>query len=133
MNADDFQPVGADIFEAGNIGRPDDDIAGRAACFVIANRKLGLAFADHPRFRIGVHVQCRPAPGIRIDDKERYFAAKLTASCCRLHSVHTEGPIATGTLQRLLHERGHTTKTPVRSCPALRARSDHSPPTDERI
>lgn len=72
----DLQPVSADIFEAmGDIGRPNDDVSRRAARPLIADCELGLAFAHHPGFGIGVNMQIRAATRIGIDEKDGYGAS----------------------------------------------------------
>ena len=49
MNADDFEPSRADIFEAvGNVGGHDDDITGKGPGFGVTNGELGFAFPDGP-------------------------------------------------------------------------------------
>jgi hypothetical protein len=64
MDADDLQPASADIFETmRNVGGANNDVAGRAARLIIANRELGLPLSNHPGLGIRMNMQLRAAAG----------------------------------------------------------------------
>ncbi|VTZ59202.1 hypothetical protein EMEDMD4_1010011 [Sinorhizobium medicae] len=75
VDADEFQPAGADIFESvRDIGGGHDNIARQSRGFLVAHGEFDFSLLHDPCLRIGMHMKRDPSTGISINEEDRYLA-----------------------------------------------------------